>query len=414
LTRFRLADPQGSALVSAMLVMMICIGLTFGAFQLVDNQQGESRKERERESSFTLSEGVLNSQIYLLSRQWPGTTDLQYPPQCTKATSANALCPDSSTLQKSFTGADFNDGLDWTSEVRDNYKDPGDPAKDSSQFYDDATVRSQPRYDANADGIVWVRAQSNIQGRRRTLVALIRAEQLTALFPRNAVVANRITTTNSGAKTIVKASPSYLVLRCTGPGGSQIPLQDCRKTGKDQQIDGEVRVIPGQRPALSPETVDRFRETAKASGTYYASGCAPTLTGAIVFIEVANCGSDYNPPGKTEYNSEASPGVLIIGSGVISFGGNALYNGTIYMINGSDGYPGSTVTNGTVLYTQGTTCIRGTVVIDGPGGIEIGSSGGANRCDGNIQYRAFTNDPLKAFGTAGIVQNSFREIVASN
>jgi hypothetical protein len=412
LTRFRLADARGTALVSAMLVMMIFMGLTFAALQLVDNQQGESRKERERESSFSLAEGVLNSQIYLLSRQWPGSALKAYPEQCTKATSANALCPDSSTLQKSFTGADFNDGLDWTTEVRDN-NDPNGSAA-SSQFFDDATVRGQEKWDANKDGIVWVRAQSNIQGRRRTLVALIRAEQLTALFPRNAVVANQLATTNNGAKTIVKASPSYLVLRCNGPGGSQIPLAQCNKIGKPEQVDGEVKVLPGQRPALSPETIDRFRETAKADGTYYASGCAPTLTGAIVFIEVGNCGSDYNPPGKSEYNSEAAPGVLVIGSGTIHFGGNALYNGTIYMINGSDAYPGSIPTTGTVLYTQGTTCIRGTVVIDGPGGIEIGSSGGANRCDGNIQYRAYTNDPLKAFGTAGIVQNSFREIVASD
>jgi hypothetical protein len=412
LIRSRLADPRGSALVTAMLVMMICMGLTFAALQLVNNQQGESRKERERESSFSLAEGVLNSQIYLLSRQWPGSSAKAYPTQCTKATSADALCPDSATLQKSFTGADFNDGLEWTTEVRDN-KDPNGSAP-SSQFYDDATARAQEKWDANADGIVWVRAQSNIQGRRRTLVALIRAEQLAALFPRNAVVANQLATTNNGAKTIVKASPSYLVLRCNGPGGSQIPLAQCNNIGKPVQVDGEVKVLPGQRPALSPETIDRFRETAKAAGTYYASGCAPTLTGAVVFIEVGNCGSDYNPPGKSEYNSEAAPGVLIIGSGTISFGGNALFNGTIYMINGSDGYPGSTVTSGTVLNTQGTTCIRGTVVIDGPGGIMIGSSGGANRCDGNIEYRGYTNDPLKAFGTAGIVQNSFREIVANN
>jgi hypothetical protein len=53
-------------------------------------------------------------------------------------------------------------------------------------------------------------------------------------------------------------------------------------------------------------------------------------------------------------------------------------------------------------------------VIDGPGGIVVGSSNGSNRCDGNIHFDANADDNLRAFGTAGIVQNSFREIVASN
>ena len=59
-------------------------------------------------------------------------------------------------------------------------------------------------------------------------------------------------------------------------------------------------------------------------------------------------------------------------------------------------------------------CIFGSVVIDGPGGFEIGSNNGANYCEGNMQYDANVANRLRAFGTAGIVQNSLREITASN
>jgi hypothetical protein len=410
LIRFRLADERGSALVTGMLVMMIFVSMTFVTMQLVDNQQGESRKERERESSFTLAEGVLNAQIYLLSRQWPGKLEQEYPVQCTKASAAESECPDSATLQKSFSGADFDEGLDWTTEIHDN-------VAGAEQFYQDATVREQARYDSNRDGIVWVRAQSNIRGKRRTLVALIRAERLDTLFPRNVVVANRITVGPNGNQTYISTAGSYAVLRCNGPSGTQLSDAQCKNWGRPEHVgpNGDVRIIPGQRPAMSPETIDRFRETAKSTGTYYAT-CPPeppTLTGAIVFIERSN-GCTFDGPGNSQWNTPEEPGILMVGSGTIGFKGNALYNGVVYMVNGSDEYPGSSINSGDVVTVQGNACIFGAVVIDGPGGIAVGSSNGANRCAGNIAYSANASENLRAFGTAGIVQNSFREIVADD
>jgi hypothetical protein len=407
-----LRGENGSAIVVAMLVMMLFMSLTFASLQLVDTQQGESRKERERESSFALAEGALNSQIFLLSRQWPGNSTLAYQQACTPATSADPLCPDATTLQKSFNGADYNAGLQWTTEVYDNVSDPLDPTK-TSQFYDDVAVRQQLRYDANKDGLVWVRAQSNVRDRRRTVVALIRAERLDTPFPRNVVVANRITVGPSGKQTYIGTTGSYAILRCNGPDGTQLTAAQCKNWSRVEHVgpNGEVRIIPAQKPALSPETVERFRETAKANGTYFPGPCAPTLTGAVVFIENANCG-DYDAPGTSEWNTAAQPGVLMVGTGRLGFKGNALYNGVIYMVNGSDGV--GPVISGDVVTVQGNTCIRGVVVIDGPGGISVGSSNGSNRCNGNIDFNANAANNLRAFGTAGIVQNSFREISTSN
>ncbi len=82
------------------------------------------------------------------------------------------------------------------------------------------------------------------------------------------------------------------------------------------------------------------------------------------------------------------------------------------MVNGSDGV--GAVTSGDVVSLEGNSCIRGAVVIDGPGGIVVGSSNGSNRCNGNVEFNANASNNLRAFGTAGIVQNSFREIVANN
>jgi hypothetical protein len=380
--------------------------LGFSVLTLVGSQQGASRQERERESSFALSEGVLNSQIYLLSRGWPGTAGQAYN-TCNAGTGADSNCPDPGTLQQSFTGADYNAGLTWSTELHDNTTVPGDTSVNTAaKFYDDASVRAQPRWDSNRDGFLWLRAQANTHGHRRTLVALIKAEELTALFPRNAVVANNLTIGPNGNQTYVETQGSYVILRCNG-----MTTAECEAWGRTQHVgpNADVRIVSTQKPALSPETLERMRDYAKANGTYFTS-CPSSLTGDIVFIETANC--SYKGQGGTEWNTAQQPGVLIIGSGAIDFGGNGLYHGVLYHLNGSDGV-GQQI-SGDVVTIQGNVCISGSVVIDGPGGLKVGASNGANRCAGNIDFEANAANNLKAYGTAGIVQNSFREIQATN
>lgn len=395
---------EGSALVTAMLVMTLCLMVGFTTMSAIDVQQNQSRGERERESSFALGEGALNNQIFMLSTRWPQTAAAAYP-ACSQSTGAEDRCPDPSALAAAFTGVDYAAGSQWSTEIHDNATTTS-TAPD--QFYSDAVVRSQPGYDRNDDGLMWVRAQATVRGRKRTLVALIRAERLDTPFPRNVITANRLSVSNNGNKTMVSTNGSYLVLRCGNGSGGQLSDAQCKDWDRAQHVgpNAEVKVVPNQRPGLTPETIERMREYAKANNTYYASGC-PNLAGEVVFLERANCSYTSNPV----WNSAQSPGVLIIGSGTLSLSGNATYYGVIYHVNGSDGV-GPEI-NGTVLTVHGTGCILGAVVVDGPGGVEVGSSGGTGHCgDGNIGFNANAANNLRAYGTAGIVQNSFREIVA--
>lgn len=392
---------EGSALVTAVLVMALCLMVGFTAMATVDTQQSQSRQERERESSFALGEGALSAQIFMLSKQWPASDEFAYPEQCSQATGANPKCPDATTLTKGFKGADYDAGLNWSTELHDN-------VAGASQFYDDATVREQPTWDSNEDGLMWVRAQAVVRGKPRTLVALIRAERLDTLFPSNVITANQLSVSNSGNKTHVQTDGSYLILRCNGTSG-QLPADECQDWERDKNVgpNAEVRVVGNQRPALSPETVERMREFAKLNNTYYESGC-PDLAGEIVFLERANC--DYTS--NNEWNTTAKPGVLIIGSGRLSISGTSIFHGVVYHVNGADGV-GPELT-GTVLTVHGNGCVDGVVVVDGRGGVQVGASGGASQCTGNIDFNANAAANLRVYGTAGIVQNSFREIVASS
>jgi hypothetical protein len=401
--RSMLRREDGSALVTAMLVMTLCLMVGFTTIAAVDVQQSQSRGERERESSFGLGEGALNAQIFMLSTQWPANAGSARA-RCTQNTTADPNCPDPSTLAKGLTGADYAGGLDWSTEMHDNVSASGV----TDQFYDDAIVRSQPGWDSNHDGLMWVRAQSRIRGRLRTLVALIRAERLDTLFPRNVITANRLSVSNNGNKTMVETNGSYLILRCNNGTGGQLTTSACKDWQRDVHVgpNATVNIVPNQRPGLSTETVERMREFAKANNTYFASGC-PSLAGEVVFLENANC----SYTGNSEWNTTAQPGVLIIGSGTLSLSGNTTYHGVIYHVNGSDNV--GTQLNGMVLQLHGNGCVDGAIVIDGPGGLEIGSSSGASKCNGNLGFNANAANNLRAYGTAGIVQNSFREIVAS-
>src|SRR5215210_2366555 len=328
---------DGSALVTAMLVMFLFMTLGVTTLTLVDSQQKESGRERVRESSFALSEGVLNSQIYLLSRQWPGEATQAYTGACTVATSANPKCPDQSTLQTGFTGNDYGAGMTWTTEIRDNTV-TGSTA--TANFYDDAAVRQQPQWDSNRDGFMWVRAQGLVRGKRRTMVALVKAEDLSIQFPRNAVVAGKVNIGPNGNQTYIATSGSYVTLRCQANN-----LNPCKGWNKDVQVgpNGTIVANPSQPPALSPEKIDRLRETAKALGTYYASGAAcpasDKLNNSLVFIEKSN-DCDFEITAGGQWNSATSPGILVIGSGLVQFTSNKdTYYGVVYNINGSDKQP---------------------------------------------------------------------------
>ena len=60
MTKHLLSRQDGNALVTALLVMFLFTILGVTTLTLVDQQQKESGRERVRESSFALSEGVLN------------------------------------------------------------------------------------------------------------------------------------------------------------------------------------------------------------------------------------------------------------------------------------------------------------------------------------------------------------------
>ena len=59
-----------------------------------------------------------------------------------------------------------------------------------------------------------------------------------------------------------------------------------------------------------------------------------------------------------------------------------------------------------MIETSGTAAIHGGALVDGPGGVYAGSAGD------NIVFYALAFENISAVGTAGVVQNTWREIVS--
>ena len=246
----------------------------------------------------------------MLSTQWPASAADAHPPL--HAATAPTRSAPTRHAAKGFTGADYDGGLEWSTEIHDNVATAPAPHRTSST----TTPRSARGrgYDSNGDGLMWVRAQSFSAGRRRTMVALIRAERLDTLFPRNVITAEPAVglqqrQQDDGGDERQLPDPALRQRR-----GGQLPDAACQDWGRAVHVgpNATVDVVPNQRPALSPETIERMREFAKANGTYHDERVPePRRRDRVPRVRELRLHRQQ----RMEHGHQA--GVLIIGSGTL-------------------------------------------------------------------------------------------------
>jgi hypothetical protein len=389
---------RGSAIILAIALMTMMIAVGLAAFSFVDTQQVNSMKERQRESSFNLAEAVLNSQSFTLSRRWAGaaTSYATSAPTCTNAAAPALECPDPAQLAAAYNSPDYAVGSTWTTTV---YDDP-----DQEPFYDASKVEipTNPHWDANGNLRVWVKAQATVRGRQRTLVALVQVTENIEYMPKKVILAGQFELTPNGNGIYIKTNPDAtsehrVTLRCTLASPS---CAEFTPDKKNPQLD-PPGAIEGQQyvgqDALEDDVKQRLMERAIADGRYYHNTC-PTqeqLSGKVVWVEGCPDGS-YTK--NWNWNSEAKPGILIWADGFLEIGGQSTFWGIIYHLNNADS------SDDELLRLRGGLTINGGAFVDGPGGIDVGS----NRINVNYDEDAFVG--ISSYGSASIVQNSWRDI----
>lgn len=423
MARHDLRAEGGWVLITSMLVLSTMLVIALTSFTLVDRGQQHSHDQRQRESALNLAEGVLYSQGFALAQKWPGNAvaGTNMPATCTQAAPAAAyveICPKPSTLAgaqgsattSAFVNTDSLSDVTWTTRIRDN----GGPnlagsyvsgaAADATQS--GTNVRTdQPytcpgpcKWDANGDRQLWVQARAVVQGKARNIVALLKREQFDEPFPRNGLTAGSLRTPNSGNKTIINATGSQVVVRCT------TTTSECTdyNAAKIQVLPQTIVRDASTPAAMTPHQIERFKAVAQSASpsTYYTS-CPTSYTGTVVFIDVPATTHCNDPGGGVVYNTAADPGIVIMPRGTLYF--QSVFHGLIYMANGQ----GSA---GTVLHAGDNTEVYGGVAIDGPGRLTAGQASG-NKA--TITYVANPFNVLSSYGTAGLVQNTWRELPAN-
>ena len=404
-------DQGGWAVLIAIAVMTAILATGVGILAFVDGVQHRSGSERVKETSFNLSEALLNNDTLLVSGTWPSKSSAAMPATCTRASTGTG-CPSAATIAQNFAGTDLDNATTWTVSVRD---DLGAASSYYSKSVTDTTACGglvPCTWDSNKNGAMWVRASATVDGRTRTLVGLVRQNLVRMALPRNVVTSGKFSSTNNGNKVLIdekgclaKNKPAGtcnstqrapIVVRCTTttPGTSG----DACLGYRSGQVSPAVYQTGYQTPSvLTATNLNQMRAMAQQLGTYYTTcPSMAALTGAMVFIEGVSCSYSGGIA-----NSAAVPGALVIYKGTFGLGGNAEFYGAIYAANGL----APPADAGNLVTISGTAYVQGAVYAEGNGGVSIGSSG----LNISFDERAIGN-VVATSGTASLAQNSFREL----
>ena len=455
--RLQARSEEGWALVTAVALMSIMLVIGFGTVATVDFNTKQTRQLRERESTLSLTEGVLYAQAFTLARNWPMATKPStawYPGTCSSAAATDGRCPNRENLSAAnaanaataaFNSTDFLKNGSWTTRVRDNYgalAGTYNPAAvDQNLTGTLGTCAAPCTRDFNDDRSLWVEARATVRGQARKIVALMQLEQIQEGIPRTGITTGALSLSNNGAASF-DASGASVVVRCV-PDSQLGNAATCTNFNAGQNVTPTpVQGTVGN--LMNREQIERFRDAAIINGTYF-TGCPTSLTGAVVFSEF--CPADGQDPGRTYTpggtqcatpmsklpaglstncaNSIERPGLLIIRCGGIRISGGT-YVGVMYFVNGSDKdggqcmgnvgndrgnptNPGCPVNaqrnpNIVVLDVQNGGGIWGALAADGGACVQLGSNGFQFDFDPNV-FSA-----VKSYGTVGLVQNTWREL----
>src|SRR5437763_9396374 len=99
----RARDNDGFALITAIVILTVMMGLGLGLLFLNDSQQKASGREQASESAFNVAEAALNAQTGQLSRTFPVS---EFATSCTATTSTESNgCPSAKSLEAGYPSA---------------------------------------------------------------------------------------------------------------------------------------------------------------------------------------------------------------------------------------------------------------------------------------------------------------------
>jgi Tfp pilus assembly protein PilX len=420
----RLARQEGSALISAVILMTVILGLGMGLLLFTDNQQKASAREQWSEQAFNVAEAALNAQVGQLSRVWPtvknaGTVAVT---RCTEgASNGTNYCPPTIPLGTGYgklshiTCPAGTPTEAWGSPITNQWTTYVRSAKPSTSYFNAQTEEGELDYappEEESKGIankLWVRAVGAVNCHLVSLVTLVSRQEVSVPFPKDVLGGNWFKVSNKGGhggEPIIKneynGQHGEIGMRCGGKTAAE--CEEFVNGGKGhgtEQIEPYVKGPPTPSPLLSEEQLASVRSLAESKGTLMskALGNCPSstttmeaLSGSPAYIE--GCGS-LQVSGNGTANSATNPGFLVMAEGTLTFKGNGTFYGVIYSRN-------PTNSSEPMVIVGGGTTIEGAIEVDGNGGIKLGSN------SVNLIYNPEAVVNLKGSAGATPTRNTFR------
>ena len=200
-------DERGVALVTALTATMVMLALGFAILAIVDTQGSVSVTERTRDRGFNLAESTLSSQAFVLGRNWPASPPSPNPVSCfaagagiadtlgSTAATVPAVARLRKTLNASYTDTSYS-GATWQLNLCDD---------DGTTVWSNA-VLSNPAWDSNGNKKLWVVAQSNVAGQKRSLVGLVQVRENSVIPSKYGLVAGALTDDLGGTVNVLSSN----------------------------------------------------------------------------------------------------------------------------------------------------------------------------------------------------------------
>ncbi len=391
LTRSTLRTQDGSALITALMVMLVMLPIGMALLAIVDTQARNSGTERTSDRAFNLADSAMTSAAFNLGRiSWP--TSVESAPSNAGPVGAAGTCgansygatlgaatnPGSATasLQPNLN-ASYDDsaytGATWQINVCDD-----DVAHPGSTVWNDGLLAGST-FDANNNQRMWVRSEARVGDKRRVIASLVKVQQAPALSSKFGLIAGRmnsdvsntagtvltggavgdLTSSLLGTEPLVAADPS---VPATSPASTGVIAVRCGAldgclTGAlaglgslsifNTLVTGGKLVQSTSPTATSAASIEQLRQQAKITNTYRAVTAGSTSSSnppacdipaaasssTIVFIDQVGSGTigAAGGPGdqfcKLDVSSNRSYKALIIGSGRVVIRGDNTTDG---------------------------------------------------------------------------------------
>ena len=423
-----LARQEGSALISAIILMTVILGLGMGLLLFTDNQQKASAREQWSEQAFNVAEAALNAQVGQLSRVWPTVKNSAPGPEsvavtrCTEGVSnGKNYCPPTIPLSVGYGKLSHvacpagTPTEAWGSPITNQWTTYVRSAAPSSTYFNSHNEEGALDYappEEESKGVenkLWVRAVGVVNCHFASLVTLVSRQVVSVPFPKDVLGGNWFAVTNNGnhgGEPVVKdnfgAETGEIGMRCEGKTAAECEeYNNGTQPGHTPQIQPSPVKAPNPPPSplLTEEQLAAVRSLAETKGTLMSPtlGNCPTsmaqLSGTPAYVE--GCGNITVTTG-TANAPPPNVGFLVMAEGQLKFTGNGTFYGVIYSRNPTNIFEPAMVIVG------GGTTIEGAIEVDGKGGIDLGANGV------NLIYNPEPVLNLKGAAGATPTRNTFR------